>query len=394
MSRVTYGQKGYDGCSMSLRAREAYDGGEMPRSKWTKTAMIAAIREACEDESRAYDPAIEKRTAADLFKTFFWCSSVHHTGKFARETEFYEVDRYAINDEFAFEFHPDETRVQASYFVRTDRVLKVAEGRTELAAVRDVCGPTTTAVYADERTATCRALDALMNAERVASETGAAGVIVTYGECACPCSRGVFDVGKMKYAASLWNPHVWTALPGMSFLPGTSWGRERLAGVCATGVLSLDDGAHYRQPDQLSRVELHRLLDYMCASGDFLAAHLMAHNGGDIRAVFDVMCRFALKTPFRLGRRGRFDARLGHTFDLTGEGRGITFDGRLHWRRLADVRDGDISENWATVEKSLDPDLRARIRGGADFPDTPEGRRAFLAAYLDRAGELDVYETF
>ena len=225
MSRVTYDQKGYDGCSMSLRARAAYDGGEMPRSKWSKAAMIAAIREACENESRVYDPAIEKHTAADLFRTFFWCSSVHHTGRFARETEFYEVDRYAVNDSFMFEFRPDETTVQKAHFVRTERVLKVAEGRTELAAVRDVCGPTTTAVYADERTMKCRALDALLDVERTVSENGGAGVIVTYGDCTCPCSRGMFDVGKNSPSRRLSGSVDVAALIRGWATPSTSRGR-------------------------------------------------------------------------------------------------------------------------------------------------------------------------
>lgn len=44
MSRVAYGQKGYIGASMSANAQAAYEAGEMPRSKWTKAAIIAALR--------------------------------------------------------------------------------------------------------------------------------------------------------------------------------------------------------------------------------------------------------------------------------------------------------------------------------------------------------------
>ena len=37
---------GYIGYSMSRRAAEAYEDGEMPKSKWTKKAMVAAIKDA------------------------------------------------------------------------------------------------------------------------------------------------------------------------------------------------------------------------------------------------------------------------------------------------------------------------------------------------------------
>ena len=50
-----YGNKGYDGYSMSIRAREAYEDGEMPKSKWTKKAMLEAIREYCEDYDIPYN---------------------------------------------------------------------------------------------------------------------------------------------------------------------------------------------------------------------------------------------------------------------------------------------------------------------------------------------------
>lgn len=39
MTQVVYGQKGYLGSSMSVRAAEAYEQGEMPISRWTKTSI-------------------------------------------------------------------------------------------------------------------------------------------------------------------------------------------------------------------------------------------------------------------------------------------------------------------------------------------------------------------
>lgn len=59
MSRVAYGQKGYIGASMSANARAAYEAGEMPRSKWTKAAILGALRGYCDEMDLLYDPAVE-----------------------------------------------------------------------------------------------------------------------------------------------------------------------------------------------------------------------------------------------------------------------------------------------------------------------------------------------
>lgn len=91
---------GYVGWSMSRRAVAAYEDGEKPRSKWTKKAMIAAIKDACDDLDLAYDPAIEKMKKAELFHTFLYNSSWHHTGKFFNETDFYAIDEDALADRF------------------------------------------------------------------------------------------------------------------------------------------------------------------------------------------------------------------------------------------------------------------------------------------------------
>lgn len=88
MSRVAYGQKGYSGASMSANARAAYEAGEMPRSKWTKAAILGALRGYCDEMDLLYDPAVESETKAALFDRFIAYSSWHHTGAYARETEF------------------------------------------------------------------------------------------------------------------------------------------------------------------------------------------------------------------------------------------------------------------------------------------------------------------
>ena len=70
MTQVVYGQKGYLGSSMSVRAAEAYEQGEMPISRWTKTAIIHAVKDYCFDFDLAYNPDIEKKTKAKLAKEF------------------------------------------------------------------------------------------------------------------------------------------------------------------------------------------------------------------------------------------------------------------------------------------------------------------------------------
>ena len=47
MGAVSYGQGGYVGVSMSVRAQAAYESGEMPMSKWTRGAIISAIKDYC-----------------------------------------------------------------------------------------------------------------------------------------------------------------------------------------------------------------------------------------------------------------------------------------------------------------------------------------------------------
>lgn len=96
MSRVAYGQKGYSGASMSVNARAAYEAGEMPRSKWTKTAILGALRGYCDEMDLLYDPAVESETKAALFDRFIASSSWHHTGAYARETEFFALDEAAV----------------------------------------------------------------------------------------------------------------------------------------------------------------------------------------------------------------------------------------------------------------------------------------------------------
>lgn len=107
MGAVSYGQGGYVGTSMSVRAQEAYESGEMPMSKWTRGAIISAIKDYCTDVDLAYNPDIETMSRAKLAEAYLEYKSWHHTGRFARETEFFGLNEDAVCADFP-EMTPDQ----------------------------------------------------------------------------------------------------------------------------------------------------------------------------------------------------------------------------------------------------------------------------------------------
>lgn len=96
MGKVTYNQSGYVGSSMSERALEAYDHGEMPKSRWTKKAMLESIADYCETMEIPVPADVPNLKKAELFEKYFCWTSWHHTGKFANETDFYGIDEDAF----------------------------------------------------------------------------------------------------------------------------------------------------------------------------------------------------------------------------------------------------------------------------------------------------------
>lgn len=100
MGLVSYGQGGYVGASMSVRAKAAYESGEMPMSKWTRSAIISAIKDYCFDFDLAYNPDIESMSRAELAEVYLEYKSWHHTGRFARETEFFGLNEDAVCADF------------------------------------------------------------------------------------------------------------------------------------------------------------------------------------------------------------------------------------------------------------------------------------------------------
>lgn len=129
MSAVGYGQAGYVGTSMSVRARAAYEPGEMPMSKWTRKAIISAIKEYCDEFDLAYDSDIESMTRAQLADTYLEYKSWHHSGRFTRGTEFFGLGEDAIWADFP---EMDPERVTEREEIGLDGLLEAKSAEAEL----------------------------------------------------------------------------------------------------------------------------------------------------------------------------------------------------------------------------------------------------------------------
>lgn len=90
---------GYVGWSMSVRAQEAYDEGEMPLSKWSKSVLLDVIHEYKDCNELDFDiELLKKITLKTLKDRFLKYSSWHHTSKFCNCTDFYAIDEDAIDE--------------------------------------------------------------------------------------------------------------------------------------------------------------------------------------------------------------------------------------------------------------------------------------------------------
>lgn len=85
---IRFSLGGYDGKSMSNRAREAYAQGEKPISKWTKNTILDEIESNFEDVDVT---ALSKLTKDELVDNFLQYSSWHHTGSLYNATTFYKI---------------------------------------------------------------------------------------------------------------------------------------------------------------------------------------------------------------------------------------------------------------------------------------------------------------
>lgn len=82
---------GYDrDAHMSVNAVNAYDDGEMPLSKWTKSAFLNAIKKYETWKYNSFDTSkFKKLTKEQIVKYFLERTSWHHTGMNYRKTDFY-----------------------------------------------------------------------------------------------------------------------------------------------------------------------------------------------------------------------------------------------------------------------------------------------------------------
>ena len=94
---VRYNQAGYIGTSMSVRAKEAYENGEMPISKWTKNIILERFEEEAKYtiDDETYDVVfnnMKKASLSELKEKCLLYSSWHHIGAFAKAVDFYSLD--------------------------------------------------------------------------------------------------------------------------------------------------------------------------------------------------------------------------------------------------------------------------------------------------------------
>lgn len=79
---------GYSGYSMSNRAVDAYEDGEMPLSKWTKKMIISEVVE----HEHFTEEGLKKYPKNVLAEYFLFESSWHHTSSYCNKTYFYSID--------------------------------------------------------------------------------------------------------------------------------------------------------------------------------------------------------------------------------------------------------------------------------------------------------------
>ena len=82
---------GYKGWAMSNNAVVAYEYGEKPLSKWTKAAILDAIRKQ-EIELKCSKEKLRKLPVEVLKETCLIYSSWHHTSSHYNKTDFYSLD--------------------------------------------------------------------------------------------------------------------------------------------------------------------------------------------------------------------------------------------------------------------------------------------------------------
>lgn len=92
---------GYKGWSMSNNAVSAYEGGEMPRSKWSKDKIMCRIRRMVRNNEINLSCSLGElqRTPLEVLReNCLQYSSWHHTGKYYQTTDFYSINIDSIEE--------------------------------------------------------------------------------------------------------------------------------------------------------------------------------------------------------------------------------------------------------------------------------------------------------
>lgn len=93
---------GYFNYSMSNNAVEAYENGKMPRSKWSKSALLDNL-ETEKDYTKEQIDILRKYPLSVLKDYFLEYSEWHHTSNYFNCTDFYEVSDISFS-EIDFEY--------------------------------------------------------------------------------------------------------------------------------------------------------------------------------------------------------------------------------------------------------------------------------------------------
>lgn len=88
---------GYNGYSMSNNAVEAYNNGEKPLSKWTKSEILEAIK-TDEIELKCSMEMLKKMPVKSLKKIALYNTSWHHTSSHYNRTDFYSLDSNKLEE--------------------------------------------------------------------------------------------------------------------------------------------------------------------------------------------------------------------------------------------------------------------------------------------------------
>ena len=99
---------GYHGYSMSKRAVEVYQNGEMPLSKWNKKELLSRIEKFGVDIN-----TLSKFSKEALQDCFLYNSSWHHTSNMFNKTNFYSINDCTIQ---VFLDYPEEILKSLQYF--------------------------------------------------------------------------------------------------------------------------------------------------------------------------------------------------------------------------------------------------------------------------------------